>query len=59
VFAGVFSLTAAEAVVGHIEPDIKTPQAVAESVLDSLGVLVTSSLIQRSDDSHGETRLAC
>ena len=40
------------------QPAPVTPQAVTESVLDSPGVLVTSSLIQRSDDPHGEPRFS-
>jgi DNA-binding CsgD family transcriptional regulator len=58
VFAGGFSLTAAEAVVDVSRPDLGSRQSVEESILDSLAVLITSSLILRSDDPAGEPRFS-
>jgi DNA-binding CsgD family transcriptional regulator len=58
VFSGGFSLPAAEAVDDHSPAASGSSQAVSESVLDSLAVLVTSSLIQRGDDSAGEPRFS-
>ena len=58
VFAGGFTLAAAEAVADLLHPDLGSPQTVSVSVLDSLAVLVTSSLIQRSDDPAGEPRFS-
>ena len=55
VFAGGFTLAAAEAVA-----DISDAARanVSESVLDSLAVLITSSLIERRDDPGGEPRFS-
>ena len=58
VFAGGFTLAAAEAIVSLPQPDIRAPQAVTDSVHDSLAILITSSLIQRSDGPRGEPRFS-
>jgi excisionase family DNA binding protein len=56
VFAGGFTLEGAEAVVDLPHLDLGSSEAAEESVLDSLAVLLTSSLIQRTDDPAGESR---
>jgi predicted ATPase len=58
VFAGGFTLAAAEAVADHSHVEHGPPHVVTESVLDSLAVLITSSLIERRDDPGGEPRFS-
>jgi excisionase family DNA binding protein len=56
VFAGGFTLAAAETVADHSHSEHNSPHELTESVLDSLGILITSSLIERRDDPSGEPR---
>jgi DNA-binding CsgD family transcriptional regulator/Flp pilus assembly protein TadD len=58
VFAGGFTLAAAEAVGELSQGEHGSPHFITESVLDSLAVLITSSLIERRDDSGGEPRFS-
>lgn len=56
VFAGGFTLAAAEAVAQFPNLAAASPEPAEELVLDSLALLLTSSLIQRSDDPAGDSR---
>ena len=58
VFAGGFTLAAAEAVGSLSEHGVVSSEENEDSVLDSLAVLVTSNLIQRSDDARGDSRFS-
>lgn len=49
VFVGGFTLEAAEAVCGE-------PEAPSREILDGIASLLDKSLLQRSDDSNGESR---